>query len=525
MSIHRLVLRLLPLCLLWLAGCAVNPVTGERELMLVSQSEEVAMGAAHYAPVQQASGGLYSVDPELSAYVSEVGQRIAAVSDRPLDYEFVVVNSGDINAWALPGGKIGVNRGLLYELNNEAELAALLGHEVVHVAARHSAQRMSRSTLLGGALEIGSLLLKGNENKDLIMGTANVGANLLNLSYGRSDEKEADLYGIRYMVRAGYNPQAAVALQEVFVRLSEGDDPNWLEGLLRSHPPSIQRVKDNQALVDELMPTLQGQNLITGELRYQEATATLKRTKPAYDHFERAEQAYYDDRPEDALADVEAALAIVPEEARFHGLKGHLLLSEGKHRQALGSYNEALRLDDNYYEYYLGRGFAQSNLNRNAAAMRDLSRSNDLLPTYSAFNELGRLSLVTGDRTAAKKYFKEAAEAADADDSQREQAYESFVRLDITDNPAAYVTVEMLVGEYELIYGKVTNISPLPLERITLHFAAAVDGEVERRTVVMTDLLSNEYDYVETGLAFPAGSVWTEDMMAGEVGEVEIAGR
>ena len=124
-----------------LTGCVINPVTGDRELALVSAEQEIAIGEQQYEPSQQMQGGEYTLDPELTSYVAGVGQKLAAVSDRQLPYEFVVLNSSVPNAWALPGGKIAVNRGLLTELDSEAELAAVLGHEIVHAAARHGRSR------------------------------------------------------------------------------------------------------------------------------------------------------------------------------------------------------------------------------------------------------------------------------------------------------------------------------------------------------------------------------------------------
>ena len=139
--------------LLWamlalLAGCAVNPVTGRNELSLVSEQQELAIGAQQYALARQSQGGDYEVDHELTAYVNQVGQKLAAVSDRRLPYEFKVLNNTVPHAWALPGGKIAINRGLLTEIESEAELAAVLGHEAVHAAARHTAQQQSRAMLL-----------------------------------------------------------------------------------------------------------------------------------------------------------------------------------------------------------------------------------------------------------------------------------------------------------------------------------------------------------------------------------------
>src|SRR5688500_4212385 len=133
---------------LTLSGCGVNPVTGKKEIQFVSETQEIKIGEQQYAPTQQSQGGDFDVLPDLTAYVNEVGQKLAAVSDRKLPYEFVVLNNPVPNAWALPGGKIAINAGLLTELKSEAELAAVLGHEIVHAAARHGAKAQERGTLL-----------------------------------------------------------------------------------------------------------------------------------------------------------------------------------------------------------------------------------------------------------------------------------------------------------------------------------------------------------------------------------------
>ena len=165
--------------LLWLAGCAVNPVTGKNELSLVSEQQELAIGAQQYDPARQSQGGDYNADPALAAYVSEVGQKLARVSDRKLPYEFKVLNNSVPNAWALPGGKISINRGLLTELKSEAELAAVLGHEIVHAAARHGAQSMSKSMLLQVGVAGAAIATQGTNYADLAQMGVGVGAQLI----------------------------------------------------------------------------------------------------------------------------------------------------------------------------------------------------------------------------------------------------------------------------------------------------------------------------------------------------------
>ena len=161
------------------AGCSVNPVTGSNELSLMSPEQEVAIGEQQYEPSQQSQGGRYVVDPDLNVYVNNVGQKLARVSDRPdLPYEFVVLNNNVPNAWALPGGKIAINRGLLVLLDDESELAAVLGHEIVHAAARHGAQQQTQGTLLNvGLMAAGvALATQDHEAAGLAVGALGVGA-------------------------------------------------------------------------------------------------------------------------------------------------------------------------------------------------------------------------------------------------------------------------------------------------------------------------------------------------------------
>lgn len=512
----RLFLCMLALCLG--AGCAVNPVTGRNELNFVSEAQERTIGAQQYGPSKQGQGGEYRVEPALTAYVNEVGQRVAAVSDRALEYEFVVLNNSVPNAWALPGGKIAVNRGLLLELNNEAELAAVLGHEVVHAAARHGALAMTRGTLLQGALVVGAIATATNDDlspySDFIVGGAQVGAQLISQRYGRDAERESDYYGIQYMVRAGYDPNAAVSLQQTFVRLSEGRESGWLEGLFVSHPPSQERVDNNRALVNELQPQLAGRDMEVGAARYEQAIAHLRESKPAYDLFDAAEQAIADDDLETALDKVDGAIALVPGEARFHGLRGDILVYQRRYRAAIDNYDTALEYDASYFDYYLGRGVAHARLEENREARADLERSAELLPTAIAMNELGKLSLADGDRATAKQYFQQAASAQGL---VGQEAQGAFIRLDVEDNPTAYVEAQVFADERGRILARVSNRSGLVLNNVRVDFAAVIDGAIRRQSRVLNGLQGGTYTDVNSGMAFPEGSTWTADMMSAEV--------
>ncbi|MDX1491860.1 MAG: M48 family metalloprotease [Pseudohongiellaceae bacterium] len=501
-----------------LASCVVNPVTGQRELGLVSEAQELNIGAQQYSPSQQSQGGLYKVDPELTDYVQQVGQRLARVSDRDLPYEFVVLNSSVPNAWALPGGKIAINRGLLTELNNEAELAAVLGHEIVHAAARHGARAMERGILMQGAMVVGAVAAQGNEYQDYIVGGAQLGAQLLTQHYGRDAERESDTYGIRYMAAAGYDPAAAVSLQQTFVRLNEGRAQGFIDGLFSSHPPSQERVQNNRALVAQL----RAEGISAGELgtqRYQQALAFLRENAEAYEAFDEAQELIAQDKLEEANRRIDQAISMLPNEARFHGLKGDIMMYQRRYSAAVEFYDNAIARDSEYFDYYLGRGVAfarQGNTNR---ANADLQASVNLLPTAMAMNELGTMALNANDRAAAKQYFQTAMGAQGA---VGEQASAAFYRLDVSDNPANYIAVQAYVGDNNELFARVENRSPVQLSDVAIEFHAVINGELVNRTVQIGTMQGGQSGALNSRIRFPSETVVTQEQMSATVRSVNV---
>jgi predicted Zn-dependent protease len=414
-----------------IAGCAINPVTGKRELTLVSEAEEIQLGTANYAFMQQSGGGEYDVDPVLTKYVQSVGSRLAAVSDRPLPYEFVVLNSSVPNAWALPGGKIAINRGLLTEINTETELAAVLGHEIVHAAARHSARQMERGMLLQVAVVGTAILTSDSDYTNLAMGGASVGAQLITQSYGRSAELESDLYGMRYMSRAGYDPQGAVVLQQTFVKLSEGQATDWLSGLFASHPPSQERVSTNI----QTAATLPGGGEIGAE-RYMAAMEKTLDTKPAYDAYDEGRKALGEKDNDLALRKAEEAISLYPDEAHFYGLRGDVRYVEKQYDMAINNYDVAIRRRGDFFRYYLQRGLAKQKLGTDDGARTDLEKSNELFPTAVATSALGDIASKQGNKAQAIDYY---AAAAGSQGEIALAARDKLVRLDLEEHPEKYI--------------------------------------------------------------------------------------
>ena len=361
-------------------GCMTNPVTGKTEFGFVSEQQEIQIGEQYYSPTRQEQGGDYTVDPELSAYVSEVGQKLAKVSQRPsLPYEFVVINNTVPNAWALPGGKIAVNRGLLLALENEAQLAAVLGHEIVHAAARHGAKSMERGVLLQSAVAGTQIATGGSQWASLAVQSAGLGAQLTSLKYGRDAERESDKYGIEVMQRAGYDPRAAIRLQEIFVELSNNQEPDWLSGLLASHPASQERVENNRKDVEKLLTKGGAPGELYAE-RYQRTIARLRRSQDAYAAADRGREALVEGNVGEALRLANQAIAIEPREARFHELRGDARLAEDRYEEAVTNYNRAIERDESYFRPYLLRGVARDKLGDRADARADIESSYRLYP-------------------------------------------------------------------------------------------------------------------------------------------------
>ena len=429
------------------------------------------MGEQHYLPTQQSEGGQYRLDAELTNYVREVGNRLAAVSDTPLPYEFVVLNNSTPNAWALPGGKIAINRGLLVTLESEAELAAVLGHEIVHAAARHGARSLQRSLLLQGAIALTAIAADGNDYENYIMDAAQLGTHLITQRYGRGAELESDYYGMQYMARAGYDPDAAITLQQKFVKLNQGRSTFWLDGLFASHPPSQQRVQKNHETAAE-MKVGQDKSWQVGRDRYRQKIAHLKSRADAYAAYDQAVTLANKKETSAAKNRIEQAISLEPREARFYGFKGNLLYNEQRYASAIFQFEQAISRDHAYYEYFLGRGMTRSRLGNHQQARQDLERSNELLPTAIAANELGNLSLRAGDRSMAKQYY---AQASRAGGSVGQIATNKYVKLDITDNPARYFDVST-EEQNGVIYAMVINDSSVPVQSGVMRFSAVING-------------------------------------------------
>lgn len=398
---------LLMICLLAVGvySCAVNPVTGRSELALVSfsEEEEAALGAKAYSPAVQQQGGFYR-DRELEAYVQDVGMRLARVSHRPdLRYRYRVLNSSVPNAFALPGGYIVINRGLLVGLSSEAEMAAVLGHETGHVTAKHSLAGYQRA-MAANILVTGAVLATGGRAG--VQELSGITASLLENGFSRDQEREADWLGIDYMVKAGYNPNGAVHLQEYFFReLEGGKNPLFVEGLFRTHPFSKERLENARARIAERYPdTVKNPNYTFNETIFRQKTARLREAQKAYAVADQGDRLFKEKRYAEALEKYLAAERMAPDQAPFHASAGKVHLIRKEFGPAEGELRRALELDDESFEPYYLMGALRYEKREFRAAIPELERSMELYPTKPAAAMLSKSYDALGDAVNAKKY-------------------------------------------------------------------------------------------------------------------------
>lgn len=452
-----------------LTACAVNPVTGDRNFQIYGSDWEKQVGAQMYAPMKQSQGGEFILDPELTAYVQEVGNRLADQARRKdeLDYEFSILNDSSPNAWALPGGKIVVNRGLLINLDSEAELAAVLGHEIVHSDAAHGARAQSKGMLTQAGAVISMVILgstiESQSARQVAMMVPALGAQLLTQKYGRDAERESDEYGMLYMSEAGYDPQGAVELQETFVELSKERNQDWINGLFASHPPSMERVKNNQKTMEKLP---RGGD-VNREL-YRQKIAFLKRVQPAYDAYDESRKAISEDNMALAQEKLNEALSIEPRESLFYDLQGDILALNDQHKRALKSYQKAVRTNPGFFYGYLRKGQMQYLLNESGSARSSLDQSLELMPTAEAHYLLGMLDKDQGNISSATEHFKVAAQS---ESETGQKAKTELVLLDLHNNPGNYVASRAVVDAENQVWAQFGNQTTVPLKNIVISYA------------------------------------------------------
>jgi len=318
-----------------LPGCAVNPVSGESQLMLMSETEEIQVDKENSPHQFSADYGTLQ-DKALNNYVSEVGNRMAAISHRPnMPYSFQGVNATYVNAYAFPGGTIAATRGILLSMKNEAELGGLLGHELGHVNARHTASRMSKTMLVGLSLNLGLAVMSTSQKYGQYIQLAGLvgqlGAGMLLAHYSRSDERQADALGMEYMTKAGHSPQGMVGLMELLNTMGK-HKPNVIETMFATHPMSSERYQTAKESADTEYGAMK--KLPLNRDRYMDNTAKLRRMKKSIEAMQQGEKEMAKEQFRPAEQHLKTALKRTPEDYTALVMMGKCQLAQEKTNQA-----------------------------------------------------------------------------------------------------------------------------------------------------------------------------------------------
>lgn len=377
-------------CLLFvLASCATNPVTGQRELMLVSEQQEIDIGKDASPSLNWDFGGQYH-DQALDIYFNGIVSRIWQNSERPyLPVKFYIQNTSLPNAFALPG-YVAITRGLLCDLENEAQFAAVIGHETGHVMARHTAQRISRATMQQLGLTLGETALKGTRGADALMAVGAIGSSLFLLRYDRGQEIQADRLGVNYMAKIGYDPNEALTAHSVLetsvdnylkrIGKSSNED-NFITNILSTHPRKEVRLSEIQSMINELQAYS-----ITGDgkfsARFQTEIKRIKEINKIYFIYDEAESYYRKGDFKSAELKLENAINLNKEQAPFYNLLGFVKLQQKDYKAAKSLYDKALSIDSGYQPAIYGMGLISFFQEDYQSAIYEFKRSLSLYPNH-----------------------------------------------------------------------------------------------------------------------------------------------
>ncbi|MEW6079604.1 MAG: M48 family metalloprotease [Thermodesulfobacteriota bacterium] len=410
-----------------LAGCAINPVTGENQFMLVSEDWEIQVDKEN-APHQFSSDYGPAQDASLNRYIQQVGTAMIPHTHRPhMPCSFRCVNATYINAYAFPGGSIAATRGIMLSLESEAELAALLGHELGHVNARHTARQMSKG-LLTQAIVAGVSVAAATQDQiygDIAAGIGMVGAGMLLASYSRDNEREADHLGMTYLTRSGYGPDGMVQLMDMLNSMHQGG-ADAVSLLFSTHPMSKERY---DTAVREAGSDFAGfKDKPLYRERYMDNIASLRKIKPAIELFQKGDESVARKKYNEAETALQQGLRLAPADYAGLMIMAKCKVAQEKYGQALEFSELARQAYPQEAQADYVSGFCKLKLKKPDEAVSNFTAYDQKLPGNPntiffrgfAYEEMGSQKKAADDYTA---YLNQVTEG-----EQAQYAYDRLVK-------------------------------------------------------------------------------------------------
>ena len=363
-----------------LGGCRVNPVTGDKQLIVVSPDQELQMAKGYHPNLIYTYDGRYR-DQHLTSYLNRIVQRLHSVSHRKdLPTNFTLLNTSIYNAFAIPG-YIYATRGFISELDNEAQFAAVMGHELAHVAALHTAKQMTNNLLTALGMGIAGQALGDSAGSQALLTAGQISVSLLGLSYSREQERQADRVGTYYMARAGWDPREAITMQKKLASLNDRK-PTFMDRYLSTHPMTDNRLQEIRAVIEQ-------KNLLDSDYvqddgvfaeRWNGHIAELREVDKAYDPYDSGQELLQKKKYEQALEKAEEAISGRSDQAPFYRLKGDALVALKRPQEARKAYRESLQRDSTYVLANIGLGRVAMSDEDYPEAERQFARAIEAFP-------------------------------------------------------------------------------------------------------------------------------------------------
>lgn len=390
-------------------SCATvqDPLTGKPTFTLLPPEQEIAIGKKVIPQAINENNGLYP-DEEVQNYIRKIGYKVASKSPRQVDYQFFLVNSKEVNAFALPGGPVFVNRGLVLILDNESELAGVIAHEVGHITARHHAKFLEKTYGINILLNILAIATSNSQYQQLIMQLAQVSAVLLQLKYSRDQENEADALGVRFTYEAGYDPRGLISTFEKFKSMEKVNAPKWL----LTHPLPEDRIKNVSILIETKYPDKLLLKKDSEEFKI--VKQKLLKTNESFQLVEDAKENIKNKNFSAALSNLNKAISLFPNNNAAYTYRALVYYSLKDYQKAYLDSVKAYNLDKNYFLPRLILGASLVKMNQYKEAIIVLEDAKKLIDTNpDLYYFLGVAYQEYGDKNLAIENLKTALNLTD----------------------------------------------------------------------------------------------------------------
>ncbi|NPA52716.1 MAG: M48 family metalloprotease [Aquificae bacterium] len=408
-----------------LVSCAktYDPLTGKHVYTLLPEEKELELGELYVPLAIDQNDGRYP-DKEVQQYVVSIGKKIEKVVPRKLPYEFFVVNSPIVNAFALPGGKIFVNIGLLYVLENESQLAGVIGHELAHVNARHHARFLEKQYGIAILFNILAILLANQKSADIFLQFGKIGAQLLTLKYSRDQEREADRLGVKFAYEAGYDPTGLLETFLIFKKLGNTNAPEWL----LTHPLPENRYKEIKKLLSKY--DLSKKHLIKDTKQFHYIKNKVLKYKKSYDLMKEAKTLISKKKYNQSLNLLNQSIKIYPQNNASLTYRAIIYTIKRDYKKAYKDAKKALEIDPMFFKPHLIAGISLNRLKNYRESLTYLEKAKELIPSFpDTYYYLGLDYEYLGDYKKAIENYQMALKLSDGKRGWEADAKRRLIRL------------------------------------------------------------------------------------------------